>query len=73
MSEPEDAFDLVSEIHSDIDRLFQGATARGDDSTPLMALVPDGQYSRGKLTSSARTNSEQYLKFLGKTENRHDR
>lgn len=36
----------------------------GDDTTPLMALVRDVGYSRGSLTSSSRTNSEQYLRFL---------
>lgn len=36
----------------------------GDDTTPLVALVRDAGYSRGSLTSSSRTNSEQYMRFL---------
>ena len=37
----------------------------GDDSTPLIGLVPDPPPSHwGKLTSQARTLSPQYLKFL---------
>jgi hypothetical protein len=38
----------------------------GDDSTPLIALVREAGYSRGTLTSSSRTTSEQYLRFLGR-------
>ena len=40
----------------------------GDDTTPLMALVPEPSPSHwGKLTSAPRTASPQYLAFL----NRH--
>lgn len=44
---------------SDIDR-----RRYGNDTTPLMALVPDQPYSRGVLTSTGRTASESYLAFL---------
>ena len=37
---------------------------RGDDSTPLMALVHDKPYSRGGLTSVSRTVSESYAAFV---------
>lgn len=37
---------------------------RGDDSTPLMALVHDKAYSRGGLTSVSRTASESYAAFV---------
>ena len=37
----------------------------GNDSTPLVSLVPDPPPSHwGKLTSTARTLSPQYLAFL---------
>lgn len=40
----------------------------GNDTTPLMAFVPEAPPSHwGKLTSTARTLSPQYLAFL----NRH--
>jgi hypothetical protein len=39
----------------------------GNDTTPLMALVPEQPPSHwGKLTSTARTLSPQYLAFLNK-------
>lgn len=39
----------------------------GNDTTPLMALVPESPPSHwGKLTSTARTLSPQYLAFLNK-------
>lgn len=36
----------------------------GDDTTPLVALVPDQPTHWGKLTSAPRTASPQYLEFL---------
>lgn len=37
----------------------------GDDSTPLIGMIPEDPPSHwGKLTSQARTMSDQYLKFL---------
>jgi hypothetical protein len=38
--------------------------SRRNDTTPLMALVRDPQYSRGMLTSQGRTASAQYQAFL---------
>lgn len=39
----------------------------GNDTTPLMAIVPEPPPSHwGKLTSAARTLSPQYLAFLNK-------
>lgn len=39
----------------------------GDDTPPLMALVPEPPPSHwGKLTSQSRTNSPQYMAFLKK-------
>lgn len=41
--------------------------AYGDDTTPLMALVPEAPPSHwGKITSAPRTASPQYLAFLAK-------
>jgi hypothetical protein len=46
----------------------------GDDSPPLMNLVPEPPPSHwGKLTSQPRTMSPQYLKFLAGKEPKHDR
>lgn len=48
---------------------FQRRIARGDDSTPLVSLVPEPPPSHwGKLTSQSRTLSPQYLQFLGRKE-----
>lgn len=41
----------------------------GNDSTPLMALVRDQQYVRGKLTSEGRTASREYQAFLERNRN----
>jgi hypothetical protein len=39
----------------------------GNDSTPLMSLVPEPPPAHwGRMTSTARTLSPQYLAFLGK-------
>lgn len=47
---------------------FRSATRSGDDTTPLMALVPEPPPSHwGKITSTPRTASPQYVAFL----NRH--
>jgi hypothetical protein len=48
---------------ADIDRR-EFESRRGDDSTPLMALVRDQPYVRGKLTSEGRTASREYQAFL---------
>jgi hypothetical protein len=41
----------------------------GDDSPPLMSLVPEPPPSHwGKLTGQSRTLSPQYMKFLGRKE-----
>lgn len=46
---------------------FASRLAYGCDTTPLMAKVPEPPPAGwGKLTSTARTLSPQYLKFLGK-------
>jgi hypothetical protein len=53
---------------ADIDhREFE--SRRGDDSTPLMALVRDQPYVRGKLTSEGRTTSREYQAFLERNRN----
>lgn len=50
---------------------FRAATRYGNDSTPLMAYVPEPPpASWGKLTSTPRTMSAAYLAFLEK--NRKD-
>lgn len=36
----------------------------GNDTTPLVSMVPDQPYSRGVVTSQGRTNSPQYMAFL---------
>lgn len=36
----------------------------GDDTPPLFSSVRDQPYSRGCLTSQARTTSPQYIEFL---------
>jgi hypothetical protein len=41
----------------------------GNDSTPLVALVRDQTYSRGKLTSEGRTASREYQAFLERNRN----
>lgn len=38
----------------------------GDDSPPLLNYVHDEPYKRGVLTSTARTASAAYQRFLGK-------
>ena len=46
---------------------FRAATRYGNDQTPLMAYVPEPPPSHwGKLTSTPRTASPQYLAFLDK-------
>jgi hypothetical protein len=42
---------------------------RGNDSTPLMALVRDQPYVRGMLTSEGRTASREYQAFLERNRN----
>lgn len=41
-----------------------GMRGAGNDTTPLVTLVRDEPYSRGCVTSSARTASDQYQAFL---------
>lgn len=38
----------------------------GDDSPPLFSYVRDEPYKRGVLTSTARTASASYQRFLGR-------
>lgn len=46
---------------------FKRRVAQGDDSPPLMALVPEPPPSHwGKVTSQARTLSPQYVEFLNR-------
>lgn len=46
---------------------FRAATRSGEDTTPLMALVPEAPPSHwGKITSTPRTASPQYLAFLAR-------
>jgi hypothetical protein len=52
---------------SDSPRYIRVAGYYGDDSPPLMNLVPEAPPSHwGKMTSQQRTTSPQYLKFLQK-------
>lgn len=54
----------------DEDILDRERLSYGNDSTPLVSLVPDQPPSHwGSLTSQSRTLSPQYLKFLGKEPN----
>jgi hypothetical protein len=49
------------------ERFDYTAPRYGDDSTPLVSLVPEAPPSHwGKLTSAARTLSAAYVKFLNK-------
>lgn len=43
--------------------------SRRNDTTPLMALVRDQPYVRGKLTSEGRTASREYQAFLERNRN----
>ena len=44
-----------------------GRAAQGDDTPPLMSLVPEPPPSHwGKMTSQSRTLSPQYVRFLTK-------
>lgn len=48
---------------------FTRRIAHGDDSTPLVSLVPEPPPSHwGKLTSQSRTLSPQYVQFLKRKE-----
>ena len=49
---------------ADIDK--RDLQSRGDDSPPLYSYVRDKPYKRGELTSTARTASESYMRFLKK-------
>lgn len=52
---------------------FKRLLARGDDSPPLMTLVPEPPPSHwGKVTSQSRTLSAAYMKFLGRKEQADD-
>jgi hypothetical protein len=62
----------MATIHDD-DDLQRQLPRYGDDSTPLMSLVPEAPPSHwGKLTSQSRTLSPQYLKFLGRSKEAGD-
>jgi hypothetical protein len=41
-----------------------GLNRSPNDTTPLVAMVPDEPYRKGMITSNARTASLQYLAFL---------
>jgi hypothetical protein len=43
-----------------------------NDTTPLVSLVRDDQYSRGKVTSQGRTASLAYQQFLERNRARRD-
>lgn len=43
---------------------------RGNDTTPLISMVRDKQYSRGMLTSQGRTASRAYQEFLERNRGR---
>lgn len=47
-----------------LDRSEFDKRGRGNDDTPLVALVRDQPYTRGGLTSIGRTNSESYAAFV---------
>jgi len=53
----------------DIDARRDFETRRGNDSTPLISLVRDQPYVRGKLTSEGRTASREYQAFLERNRN----
>jgi hypothetical protein len=44
-----------------------------NDTTPLVAMVPDEPYCKGMITSNARTASQQYLDFLERARRDRDK
>lgn len=52
---------------------FERCVRTGDDSSPLMNLVPEPPPNHwGTITSQARTTSPQYLQFLARNRESRD-
>jgi len=63
----------MEKTEDDHEPLFPRMLAYGDDSTPVMASVPEQAPSGwGKLTSQARTLSPAYMQFLERNRNRKE-
>lgn len=56
--------DFDEEEEQDTDHRWAHEPRAGNDSPPLFASVRDQPYSRGSLTSQARTTSPAYIQFL---------